>query len=137
MRIAILGSTGYTGVKLIELLLDHPFAEIIFISSEQYQDKKFSEVYPAFIDICDQICLSTDELIKNTEKYKPDLIFFATPNGIALEYAHIFIEKGIHVIDLSADYRFKDIKTYFKYYAIARNNPEDLALIQLATYGLC
>jgi N-acetyl-gamma-glutamyl-phosphate reductase len=137
VRIAILGSTGYTGVKLIELLLDHPFAEIVFISSEQYQDKKFSEVYPAFINIFDQICLSTDELIKNTEKYKPDLIFFATPNGIALEYAHIFIEKGIHVIDLSADYRFKDLETHFKYYAIERNNPQDLSLIKLATYGLC
>ncbi|MBU6196458.1 MAG: N-acetyl-gamma-glutamyl-phosphate reductase [Cyanobacteria bacterium REEB446] len=137
MKIAILGSTGYTGVKLIELLLNHPFAEIVFISSEQYQDRKFSEIYPAFINIFDQICLSTDELIDNTEKYKPEVIFFATPNGIALKHAHIFIEKGIHVIDLSADYRFKDLKTHFKYYAIERHNPLDLSLNKLATYGLC
>lgn len=137
MKIAILGSTGYTGVKLIELLLDHPLAEIVFIGSEQYQGKRFSEVYPGFLNLFDKQCQSIDELLNNTAKYSPDIIFFATPNGIALEYAHLFIEKNIHVIDLSADYRFKNLDTHFKYYALPRNNPEDLSLTKLATYGLC
>jgi len=137
VKIAILGSTGYTGVKLIELLLDHPLAEIVFIGSEQYQGKRFSEVYPAFLNLFDKECQSIDELISELPKYSLDLVFFATPNGIALRHAHTFIKSGIHVIDLSADYRFKNLETHFKYYSLERNNPEDLSLIKDAHYGLC
>ncbi len=137
MKIAILGSTGYTGVKLVELLLDHPFAEIVFLGSEQYQNQEFSAIYPAFTGLIDMKCSSTETLINNLNEFKIDLVFFATPNGIAMQYAHIFHKAGIHVIDLSADYRFKDLDTHFKYYSLERNLSEDLSLNKAAVYGLC
>ena len=137
MKIAILGSTGYTGVKLVELLLDHPFAEIVFLGSEQYQNQEFSAVYPAFKGLMDMKCSSIESLITNLDNFQIDVVFFATPNGIAMQHAHSFYKAGIHVIDLSADYRFKDLETHFKYYSLERNQKDDLDLNKIAVYGLC
>ncbi len=136
IKIAVIGSTGYTGVKLIELLLDHPLAEIVYVSSEQYTSQKFSEVYPAFLGEFDLECKPYQE-IEDEVLFKKniDLIFFATPNGIALKSAYKFIETGIDVIDLSADYRFKNLETHFKYYELTRHD-KDIKLVNDAIYGL-
>ena len=136
IKIAIIGSTGYTGVKLIELLLDHPLAEIVYVSSEQYATQKFSEVYPAFLGEFDLECKPYQEIEDEAlSKKSIDLIFFATPNGIALKSAYKFIEAEIDVIDLSADYRFKDLDTHFKYYQLERHK-KYINLVKNAIYGL-
>lgn len=136
IKIAIIGSTGYTGLKLIELLLDHPLAEIIYVSSEQFSSQKFSQVYPAFIDEFDLECRPYKEIENEAlAKKNIDLIFFATPNGIALKSAYKFIEAGIDVIDLSADYRFKNLETHMKYYELERHE-RDIELVSNAIYGL-
>lgn len=136
IKVAIVGSTGYTGVKLIELLLDHPLVEIVAVTSEQYSGQAFSEVYPAFLDIFDQKCIKLEELAAKSEAENIKLIFFATPNGIAMERAHAFITRGIDIIDLSADFRLKDLETHFKYYQLERNQ-DSVDLNNEAIYGLC
>jgi N-acetyl-gamma-glutamyl-phosphate reductase len=131
-RIAIVGATGYTGLALIGLLLQHKSIEITHISSEKYRGQKFSEVYPAFKNLFDLRCGEID-----MEKFKTlDLVFFATPNGIAHQYASELIKAGVHVIDLSADYRFRNLKTYEQWYGYKRDDSEDIKANSEAVYGL-
>lgn len=130
LKLGVLGSTGYTGAKLVELLLLRNDIKIEFLGSQQYAGKKFSSVYPGIKT--DLECVEADEsFINNLENI--DLVFFATPNGIAHKFAPILNKKGIHVIDLSADYRFRDLSVYEKHYGFKR---EDKELNDKAVYGL-
>jgi len=118
LKIAIVGATGYTGLVLTELLLAHPKVEIQSLISESYAGKKFTDIYPAFTGLLAQTCAKPSLKLLQ----KADLVFFATPNGIAHKLAPALIKAGIKVIDLSADYRLRDLKSYEKAYGFKRKD---------------
>ncbi len=134
IKVGILGSTGYTGAALAGILTKHPQVEIIFLGSQQYAGIKFSKVYGEFHKILDQECINADDqYLAKLDSKKVDLIFFATPNGVCHKHAALLIDKGISVIDLSADYRFRDLGIYEQWYEFKRNDHE---LNAKAIYGL-
>ncbi|MDA0772767.1 MAG: N-acetyl-gamma-glutamyl-phosphate reductase [Cyanobacteria bacterium] len=133
-KVGILGSTGYTGATLTGLLAKHPNIEIVFLASQQYAGQKFSSIYSEYRGLVDIECSDIDdEAILNLNKNEIDLVFFATPNGIAHKHVPGLIAKSIHCIDLSADYRFKDLDLYTKWYGFKRT---DQAINAQAVYGL-
>lgn len=143
IKIGILGATGYTGVELIRLLLNHPEAKIIFASSETFAGKKLSEVYPSLtlgtgpsLFLKEEIGLEnfqeTPQFIEALAK-KIDLLFIAYPHGKAVTIAPQFLRIGVKVIDLSADFRLKDAAVFEKWYAT--KGPENQVLRE-AVYGL-
>lgn len=136
--IAVVGGTGYTGLTLLSILLKHPQVTIEHIISEQYAGQALSKVYPAFQGILDLVCEGLDLLnssdLRRLEQV--DLVFFATPNGLAHKVAPRLIEAGVGVIDLSADYRFGDLAVYEQWYGIKRKDKEDISANKNAIYGL-
>ncbi len=129
IKVGIVGGTGYTGVELLRLLAIHPNAELTVITSRGeagmpvadmfpslrgYVDLKFSD--PAQVDL--SIC---------------DVVFFATPNGIAMQQTRELLAKNVRVIDLAADFRIKDVATWEKWYGMTHACPD---LIAEAVYGL-
>lgn len=129
-KVGVLGSTGYTGLELVRILERHPSIEIKFLASQQYAGRAYNSVYPELKT--DIQCINADDDFMSRLQ-DVDLVFFATPNGIAHKYAQALINKGVHVIDLSADYRFKNLATYEKWYGFKR---EDHDLASRAIYGL-
>jgi N-acetyl-gamma-glutamyl-phosphate reductase len=126
-KVAILGSTGYTGFELVKILERHPQIEIAYLGSQQHAGKKYREIYPQVQS--NLTCINADDDFINNI----DVVFFATPNGIAHKHAAKLIAKGIIVIDLSADYRFKNLTTYEHWYGFKR---DDIELNSQAVYGL-
>jgi len=109
-KIGILGCTGYTGVVLVKLLLNHPNVELTYLASEQHADKKFSDVYPTFHGVLEDKCKKTDaKKIAN----ECDVVFMATPHGFSKDFIpKLLNENGkLKIIDLSADFR---LETTFK-----------------------
>jgi N-acetyl-gamma-glutamyl-phosphate reductase len=128
-RVSVFGGTGYTGVELIRLLLNHPNVEIYQITSRNDKGKRVDEIYPSFRGVLNNILVSPEDAdLKNV-----DIVFFATPNGIAMNYAEGLIEAGKLVIDLAADFRIKDQGIWEKWYGVEHKSPN---LINKAVYGL-
>ncbi|MDW5299045.1 MAG: N-acetyl-gamma-glutamyl-phosphate reductase [Sedimentibacter sp.] len=131
IKVGIIGSTGYAGGELTRLLLGHKEVEIKWYGSKSYIDKKYYEVYQNFFKIVDNKCLgdSIDELSSMV-----DVIFTATPQGFCSSLMNEEILSRTKVIDLSADFRIKDVDIYEKWYGIHHKIPK---LIEQAVYGLC
>ena len=128
-KVSIFGGTGYTGVELIRLLLNHPHVEIYQITSRKDKGKRVDEIYPSFRGILNNIFVSPEDAdLKNV-----DIVLFATPNGIAMNYADSLISDGKIVIDLAADFRIKDKDVWEKWYGMKHKSPN---LIDQAVYGL-
>ena len=128
-RVSVFGGTGYTGVELIRLLLNHSNVEIYQITSRNDKGKRVDEIYPSFRGVLNNILVSPEDAdLKNV-----DIVFFATPNGIAMNYAEGLIEAGKLVIDLAADFRIKDQGIWEKWYEVEHKSPN---LINKAVYGL-
>ena len=128
-KVCIFGGTGYTGVELIRLLVNHPHVEIYQITSRKDKGKRVDEIYPSFRGILNNIFVSPEDAdLKNV-----DIVFFATPNGIAMNYADSLISDGKIVIDLAADFRIKDKDVWEKWYGMKHKSPN---LIDQAVYGL-
>lgn len=136
IRVGIVGATGYAGAEIAGLLLSHPQAEVVFYGSKSYAGQKFSYVYGNFRDLIEEkydICREPD-LSEMAEEC--DVIFTATPQGYLSGLLTPEILKKTKVIDLSADYRLKDINVYKQWYkGIERN--DDPELLSEAVYGLC
>ena len=136
IRVGIVGATGYAGAEIAGLLLGHPQAEVVFYGSKSYAGQKFSAVYGNFRNLIEEkydICREPDlpEMAKEC-----DVIFTATPQGYLSGLLTPEILENTKVIDLSADYRLKDIEVYKQWYkGIERN--DDPALLSEAVYGLC
>jgi len=129
IKAGIIGGSGYTGVELIRLLHSHPEAEVIAISSRGLNGKKVGEVFPSLIGVSDLVfSLPTDNVLNEC-----DIIFFATPHGVAMEGAGAFIDKGIKVVDLGADFRIDDAENWSDWYGMEHTQP---ALLAEAVYGL-
>lgn len=128
-NIAIVGASGYTGVELARLLLLHPQARLTCLTSRQYAGIPFSEVFPSMRGQLDLTCDPVDiDLICD----KADLVFTALPHKTAMEVVPSFLSAGKKVIDLSADYRLKNAKTYADWYEV-HTSPD---LLAEAVYGL-
>ena len=131
INVGIVGSTGYGGCELVRFLLTHPNVNIEWVSSRTYSDQEYSDVYKSYFTLLDQKCVDED-----IEKYldNVDVVFFATPQGVCAKMINENVLKKVKVIDLSADYRIKDVETYESWYGIKHASPE---FIQEAVYGLC
>ena len=131
INVGIVGSTGYGGCELVRFLLTHPNVNIEWVSSRTYSNQEYSDVYKSYFTLLDQKCVDED-----IEKYldNVDVVFFATPQGVCAKMVSEEVLKKVKVIDLSADYRIKDVETYESWYGIKHASPE---FIQEAVYGLC
>jgi len=131
IKVGIIGATGYAGSELIRLLMGHKEVEIKWYGSKSYKDKKYYEVYQNFFHFTDDICKGEDlEKISQTV----DVIFTATPQGFCSSLINEEILSNTKVIDLSADFRIKDVNTYEKWYELKHPSPQ---FINKAVYGLC
>lgn len=131
INVGIVGSTGYGGCELVRFLLTHPNVNIEWVSSRTYSDQEYSDVYKSYFTLLDQKCVDEDigKYLDNV-----DVVFFATPQGVCAKMVNENVLKKVKVIDLSADYRIKDVETYESWYGIKHASPE---FIQEAVYGLC
>lgn len=131
IKAGIIGSTGYAGGELARLLLQREDVEIKWYGSRSYIDKKYAEVYQNMFEIVEDNCLddNMEELAS-----KVDVIFTATPQGFLAGVLTEEILSRVKIIDLSADFRIKDVKTYEKWYKIEHKSPQ---FIEEAVYGLC
>lgn len=129
IKAGIVGGTGYTGVELLRLLAQHPEVEISAITSRKEAGMPVSQMFPSLRGRVD--LPFSDPANANLKDC--DVVFFATPNGIAMEQAKELVEAGVRVIDLAADFRIKDIATWEKWYSMSHAWPEGVAQ---AVYGL-
>ena len=131
IKVGIIGSTGYAGGELVRLLMNHKEVEIKWFGSRSYVDKKYAEVYQNFFQIVDDKCMDDNmEALAN----EVDVIFTATPQGLCASLVNDDILNKVKIVDLSADFRIKDVETYEKWYGIEHKSPE---FIEEAVYGLC
>ena len=128
INIGIIGVTGYVGVELLRLLLNHPKVKISAISSSSFKDMEISTVYKSFFEQCDLICEDMLTVIK-----KSDIIFTALPHGLSEEIAGEIIANGKRLIDLGADFRLDNESEYEEWYGKAFAKKE---LHTLSVYGL-
>lgn len=131
IKVGIIGATGYAGQELVRLLLQHKDAEIVWYGSRSYVDQKFSSVFGNVFQIVEDLC-KADNLHELAER--ADVIFTATPQGYLAGVLDDVILEKVKVIDLSADYRIKDVATYEKWYGMEHKSPQ---YIDEAVYGLC
>lgn len=131
IKVGIIGSTGYAGQELVRLLLGHKEAEIVWYGSRSYIDKNYSDIFGNMFELVDAKCMddNMDELAD-----KADVIFTATPQGLCASLVNESILSKVKIIDLSADFRIKDVAVYEKWYGIEHKSPE---YIKEAVYGLC
>ena len=131
IKAGIIGATGYAGQELVRLLLQHREAEIVWYGSRSYVEQTFSSVFGNVFQIVEDVCKSDDLQELSREA---DVIFTATPQGYLAGVLDEDILNNCRVIDLSADYRIKDVSVYEEWYKIKHKSPE---LIKEAVYGLC
>lgn len=131
IRAGIIGSTGYAGGELVRILMRHKEVEITWFGSRSYIDKKYYEVYQNMFQIVDAVCL--DDNMEQLAK-EVDVIFTATPQGLCASLVNEQILNKVKMIDLSADFRIKDVRTYELWYNMEHKSPQ---FIQEAVYGLC
>jgi N-acetyl-gamma-glutamyl-phosphate reductase len=131
IKAGIIGSTGYAGQEIVRLLLQHGGVEIKWYGSRSYIDEKYYNVFRNMFQLVDERCLddNMDELAKQV-----DVIFTATPQGLCAKLVSEEILSQVKIIDLSADFRIKDVATYEEWYGIKHASPE---FIDEAVYGLC
>lgn len=131
IKAGIIGATGYAGNELVRILMNHPEVEITAFGSKSYEGEKYSDIFMNMVSIADNICVH--DTIEEMSKYV-DVIFTATPQGYcAGELTDKALEKT-KIIDLSADFRLKDVNVYEKWYKINHKRPD---LLAEAVYGLC
>ncbi len=131
VKVGIIGATGYAGAEIARLLYNHPEAEIVWYGSRSYIDERFSSIYGNFFEIVDAKCMD-DNMEELADKV--DVIFTATPQGLCAGLVNDEILSKVKIIDLSADFRLKDVAIYEKWYGIEHKSPQ---YIKEAVYGLC
>ena len=131
IKAGIIGATGYAGGELVSLLLQHKEVEIKWYGSRSYIDQKYASVYGNMFQLVEDTCLddNMEELAKQV-----DVIFTATPQGFCASVINDSILNRTKIIDLSADFRIKDVSVYEKWYGITHKAPQ---YIKEAVYGLC
>lgn len=131
IKAGIIGATGYAGGELVRILSGHKDAEIKWYGSRSYIDRKYADVYRNMFQIVDAVCMddNMEELASQV-----DVIFTATPQGLCASLVNEEILSKTKIIDLSADFRLKDVKVYEEWYKIEHKAPR---FLEEAVYGLC
>lgn len=130
IKVAVIGATGFTGEKIVDIILNHPESELVFLSSRVDEPKPYSEQFPRYKGRTD-LCLEPLNAQKINDS--ADVVFLSLPHTVSFSYAPLFLKAGKTVIDLSADYRLKNYGTYEKYYKVKHT---DLEHLSQAVYGL-
>ncbi|MEE1032258.1 MAG: N-acetyl-gamma-glutamyl-phosphate reductase [Ruminococcus sp.] len=131
IKVGIIGSTGYAGSELVRLLTAHKDVEIKWFGSRSYIDQKYASIYQNFFEIVDAKCMD-DNMQALAEEV--DVIFTATPQGLCASLVNEEILSKVKIIDLSADFRIKDVNVYEEWYKLEHKSPQ---YIEEAVYGLC
>ena len=129
IKVGIIGGTGYTGVELLRLLATHPQAELRVITSRGEAGKKVTDLFPSLRGYVD-LAFSAPERGALTEC---DVVFTATPNGVAMQHARELLKAGVRMVDIAADFRLKNPAVWEQWYGMAHTCPE---LLEEAVYGL-
>jgi len=129
VKVGIVGGTGYTGVELLRLLTQHPGVEVVAITSRGDAGLAVSTMFPS---LRRRVELKFEDP-ERADLKKCDAVFFATPNGVAMQQAPALLEAGVRVIDLAADFRISDVAEWERWYGMKHQSPEWIAR---AVYGL-
>jgi N-acetyl-gamma-glutamyl-phosphate reductase len=129
IKVGIYGASGYTGQELLRILLRHPEVHVTAVTSRRYAGTSVSDVYPVFSELTD---LSFIDASPGEVALQADFIFLALPHGISMNVAGEFLNAGKKVVDLSADFRLRDVRTYEQWY----NTHTAQYLLKEAVYGL-
>jgi len=129
LKVGVVGGTGYTGVELLRLLAAHPAAKLVAITSRGEAGRRVDELFPSLRGYCDLSFVAPNEAALSD----CDLVFFATPNGIAMQQVPELLAAGVRVIDLAADFRLRDAGVWKQWYGQEHSCPE---LLDEAVYGL-
>ena len=129
IKVGIVGGTGYTGVELLRLLCQHPEAELTAITSRKEAGMPVADMFPSLRGRV-SLAFSTPE---DAALKACDVVFFATPNGVAMQQTRELLDAGVKVIDLAADFRITDIAEWTKWYGMEHACPD---LVAEAVYGL-
>ena len=130
-RVAVIGASGYTGEELVRLLLHHPQVEVVVVTSRQHAGKALAAQVPALRGLTELRFSPAD--LQTVLEASPEVVFMALPHGVSAEYVGPLLEKGVVVIDLSADFRLRSAQTYEEFYGAKHAAP---ALLKQAVYGL-
>lgn len=129
ISVGIVGGTGYTGVELLRLLLRHPQVRVDVLTSRSEADKRIDAMFPSLRGHCDLVFSDLDvELLK-----KCDVVFFATPHGVAMNFAEQLLSANTKIIDLAADFRLQNLAQFEHWYKMSHTCPN---ILQQAVYGL-
>ena len=131
IRAGIIGATGYAGAEIVRILQNHPAAEVVWYGSKSYIEKDYASVYRNFFRVVENVCRG-DDLSELADQ--ADVIFTATPQGFLASVISEEILQRVKIIDLSADFRLKDVSVYEKWYGIEHKAPQ---FMKEAVYGLC
>jgi N-acetyl-gamma-glutamyl-phosphate reductase len=129
LKIGIYGGGGYTGQELLRLLLRHPHAQVVAVTSRRYAGVPVPDVYPVFVGLTD---LAFTDASPEDIASAVDIVFLALPHGVSMDAAPIFLAAGKKVIDLSADFRLRHIATYERWYS--KHTAPDI--VKEAVYGM-
>jgi len=129
IKVGIVGGTGYTGVELLRLLALHPQVKLQVITSRADAGTRVDQMFPSLRGFVDLLFVHPDE----AQLEACDLVYFATPNGIAMQQTRALLNAGVRVIDLAADFRLQDIASWEKWYGMTHACPD---LVAEAVYGL-
>jgi len=129
IKVGIVGGTGYTGVELLRLLAAHPQVQLTAITSRKEDGMPVANMFPSLRGHV-SLAFTSPEKAKLTEC---DVVFFATPHGVAMEQARALLDAGVKIIDLAADFRLRDTAEFEKWYRMPHSAPE---ILQEAVYGL-
>ena len=129
IKVGIVGGTGYTGVELLRILADHPQADVRCITSRSEAGVRVADMYPNLRGHYELAFSEPD----NRELAACDLVFFATPHGVAMEAVPELLAAGTRVVDLSADFRIRDLDVWARWYGMPHTSPE---WAEKAVYGL-
>jgi N-acetyl-gamma-glutamyl-phosphate reductase len=132
-KVAIVGASGYSGEELVNLLLHHPHAELVAVTSRQNAGQTLAQVFPKFASHPKSKTLRFVEPNAEVLAKQADVVFLALPHGVAAEFAMPLLAAGCTVIDLSADFRLKSAEIYKEFYAHDHPAPD---LLKKSVYGL-
>ncbi len=127
-NIGIIGGSGYAGEELLSLTSNHQYINLIAVSSREFEGQQVSSIFKSFSNSSLKFLKPSDEKF-----FECDVVFFCTPHGTSMNIAKKFIENGIKIIDLSADFRIKDVNTWEKWYGMKHEQSD---LIEESAYGL-
>src|SRR5687768_4305480 len=133
MKVAVVGASGYSGEELVRLLIRHPHAELVALTSRQAAGQPLASVYPRFAGMRYAGLPFIDSSMEALAATGAQVAFLALPHGVATEFARPLLSAGFRVIDLSADFRIKDVAVYEEFYGEKHHAPE---LAASSVYGL-